>query len=91
MRHCPERCAPTFVFVKNSPVAAGQDTPDPYAAWCRCGTSLADGTHRRCVGDAALNHSGRVEVRANLLLSRLRAIQLMGTLDGELRPLSVAR
>ncbi len=37
-----------------------------------------------------MHHSARVEVRASLLLSRMRAIHLMGTLDGELRPLSAA-
>jgi hypothetical protein len=73
--------------VKNSPVASGQDAADAYAAWCRCGAPLADGEHRVCTGAAALEHSARVEVRADLLLSRLRAIHLMGTMNGELQPL----
>jgi hypothetical protein len=77
--------------VKNSPVASGQDTTDPYAAWCRCGTPLADGEHRLCTGESALLHSARVEARAELLLSRMRAIQLMGTMNGGLRPLYSAR
>lgn len=81
---------PTFVLVKNSPVASGQDTTDPYAVWCRCGTPLTDGAQRLCVGQAAVHHSARVEMRANLLLSRMRAIQLMGTMNGGLRPLSAA-
>ena len=41
-----------------------------------------------CAGEAALHHSARVEDHANQLLNRLHAIILMGTLDGELRPLS---
>jgi hypothetical protein len=45
--------------------------------------------HRTCTGDGAIQHSARVEDNANQLLARLRAIVLMGTLDGELRPLSV--
>ena len=77
--------------MENPSVASDRNTTDPYAAWCRCGTSLSDGTHRMCTGAAAVHHSARVEVRATLLLSRLRAIHLMGTLDGELQPLSAAR
>jgi hypothetical protein len=79
------------VLVKNPRVASDRTTTDAYAARCHCGTSLAEGTHRVCVGDAASHHSARVEVRANLLLSRLRAIHLMGTINGELQPLSTAR
>ncbi len=81
---------PTFVLVKNSPVTSGQDTTDPYAAWCQCGTPLADGEHRMCTGEAAVLHSARVEARADLLLNRMRAIQLMGTMNGALRPLSAS-
>jgi hypothetical protein len=77
--------------VKNSPVASDRDTADAYAAWCHCGTPLAEGVHRLCSGEAAVHHSARVEVRADLLLSRLRAIHLLGTMNGELRPLSAAR
>ncbi len=90
MRQCLQRRAPTFVLVKNSPVASGQDSADAYAAWCRCGTPLADGEHRMCAGESAVLHSARVEARAELLLSRMRAIQLMGTMNGALRPLSAA-
>ena len=43
-----------------------------------------------CVGESAVLHSARVEARADLLLSRMRAIQLMGTMYGDLRPLSAA-
>ena len=68
-------------------------TPDRTAgahlALCVCGTSLDEGVHRTCTGAAAVQHSARVEDNANQLLNRLRAIVLMGTLDGELRPLSV--
>ncbi|NYG05753.1 hypothetical protein BJ986_000240 [Phycicoccus badiiscoriae] len=73
--------------MKNSPAASGHDTADAHAAWCRCGASRAESVHRLCTGAAALQHSARVEVRAELLLSRLRAIQLMGTMNGELRAL----
>jgi hypothetical protein len=48
---------------------------------------VAAGAHRLCTGAAAVHHSARVEVRADLLLSRLRAIHLMGTMNGELQPL----
>jgi hypothetical protein len=79
------RCVP-------NPPTNGPETPgDLYAAWCRCGTPLAEGEHRVCAGEAAHHHSVRVEVRADLLLSRLRAIHLMGTMNGELRPLSSMR
>jgi hypothetical protein len=50
-----------------------------------------EGVHRTCTGDAAVQHSARVGANANQLLNRLHAIVLMGTLDGELRPLSVGR
>ena len=76
--------------MKNHRVASDRTAIDAYAARCCCGTSLPEGVHRACVGDAAIHHSVRVEVRANLLLSRLRAIHLMGTIDGELQPLSTA-
>ena len=56
---------------------------------CDCGTPLAAGEHRFCTGDAAVHHSARVEDNANQLLSRLRAIVLMGTLVSEPKPLSV--
>ena len=65
-------------------------SPDrTHLATCECGTSLAEGVHRRCTGEAAFQHSARVQDQADQLLSRLRAIVLLGTLDGELRPLSV--
>lgn len=65
-------------------------TPGPtHLASCECGTPLAEGARRMCTGDAALHHSARVEEQADQLVSRLRTIVLMGTLDGELRPLSV--
>ena len=65
-------------------------TPDrTHLTTCECGTPLAEGAHRTCTGDAAVHHSARVEEQADQLLNRLRAIVLMGTLDGELRPLSV--
>jgi hypothetical protein len=73
--------------VENPLVVPDRTTTDAYAGSCRCGTPLADGTHRVCAGDAGRHHSARVEDRANQLLSRLRAIHLMGTINGELRPL----
>lgn len=76
--------------MENPPVASDRTATDAYAGRCHCGTALADGEHRLCTGDAALHHSARVEVRADLLLSRMRAIHLMGTMNGELRPLSAA-
>lgn len=57
-------------------------------ATCVCGGHRASGEHRSCSGAAAVHHSARVSNQADQLLSRLRAIVLMGTLDGELRPLS---
>jgi hypothetical protein len=80
----------TSLLVESLPVASDRRALAPYAAWCHCGASLAEGVHRVCVGAAAVLHSARVEVQSTLLLSRLRAIHLMGTLDGELRPLSAA-
>lgn len=63
-------------------------TDRTHVATCACGTSLAQGSHRMCAGEAALHHSARVADHANQLLNRMHAIILMGTLDGELRPLS---
>ncbi|WP_457253091.1 hypothetical protein [Pedococcus sp. P5_B7] len=73
----------------DSPLITPDRTHGAQLARCVCGTSLDEGVHRTCTGDAAVQHSARVEDNANLLLNRLRAIVLMGTLDGELRPLSV--
>ena len=73
----------------DSPLVTPDRQHGAHVATCECGTSLADGVNRTCTGDAATHHSARVEDQANQLLNRLRAIVLMGTLDGELRPLSV--
>jgi hypothetical protein len=77
--------------VNTSPVAPDHDATASYAARCRCGGPVADDAHRLCVGEAAVHHSARVGVRADLLLSRMRAIHLMGTMNGPLQPLSAAR
>ena len=77
--------------VPNPPTNVPETPGDLYAAWCHCGSPRAEGEHRVCTGDAADHHSARVAVRADLLLSRLRAIHLMGTMNGELRPLSNMR
>ena len=77
-----------MLFV-DSPLITPDRTSGAHLAMCVCGTSLVEGVHRTCTGAAATQHSARVEDNANQLLSRLRAIVLMGTLDGELRPLSV--
>ncbi len=77
------------MHVVDLPLVTSDRTQREHLASCRCGTSLAEGVHRTCTGDAALQHSARVEDHANQLLNRLRAIVLMGTLDGELTPLSV--
>ena len=77
-----------MLFV-DSPLVTPDRTHGAHVAMCACGTPLAEGVHRTCTGDAAIQHSARVEDNANQLLNRLRAIVLMGTLDGELRPLSV--
>jgi hypothetical protein len=76
------------VLLVDSPLVTPDRTYSAQLAICDCGTSLSEGAHRLCAGDAAVHHSARVEDNANQLLSRLRAIVLMGTLDGELRPLS---
>ncbi|WP_344131843.1 hypothetical protein [Pedococcus bigeumensis] len=73
----------------DSPLVTPDRTHGAQLPMCACGTSLTQGVHRTCTGDAAIQHSARVEDNANQLLARLRAIVLMGTLDGELRPLSV--
>ena len=73
----------------DSPLVTPDRTHGAQLRMCACGTSLAQGVHRTCTGDAAIQHSAHVEDNANQLLARLRAIVLMGTLDGELRPLSV--
>lgn len=73
----------------DSPLVTPDRAHGAHLAMCECGTSLAEGVHRTCTGDASAQHSARVEDNANQLLNRLRAIVLMGTLDGELRPLSI--
>jgi hypothetical protein len=77
------------VHVVDTPLVTPDRTPRAHLTLCECGTSLPEGAHRLCTGDAAVHHSARVEERATELLSRLHAIVLLGTLDGELRPLSV--
>lgn len=74
--------------VVDSPLVTPDRTHGAHLAMCVCGTSVDEGAHRTCTGKAAAHHSARVEDNANQLLSRLRAIVLMGTLDGELKPLS---
>lgn len=71
------------------PLVTPELTHGANLATCVCGTTLARGVHRTCTGEAAAHHSVRVEENANQLLNRLRAVVLMGTLDGELKPLSV--
>jgi hypothetical protein len=83
------RGAAHIVPLVDSPLVTPDRTRLAQLATCECGTSLPDGTDRLCTGDAAFHHSARVEDQANQLLNRLRAVVLMGTLDGELRPLSV--
>ena len=77
------------VQVVDTPLVIPDRAPRAHLSPCECGTSLLEGEQRLCTGDAAVSHSARVEERANELLSRLRAIVLLGSLDGELRPLSV--
>ena len=77
------------VLLVDSNLVTPDRTAGAHLFRCVCGTSLDEGVHRTCTGDAAVQHSARVEDNANQLLNRLRAIVLMGTLDGELRPLSV--
>ena len=77
------------MLLVDSPLVTPDRQHGTHLATCGCGTSLADGVRRTCTGDAAVHHSVRVEDQANQLLNRLRAIVLMGTLDGELRPLSI--
>lgn len=72
----------------DSPLITPDRTHRADPAACVCGSSLAEGVQRTCTGDAASHHSERVEHRANQLLHRLQAVVLMGTLDGELKPLS---
>ena len=88
MRGLMREAAPSVPLV-DSPLVTPDRTRLAQLATCECGTSLPDGTDRLCTGDAAFHHSARVEDQANQLLNRLRAVVLMGTLDGELRPLSV--
>jgi hypothetical protein len=73
----------------DSPLVTPDRTRLAHLATCECGTSLPEGTDRLCSGDAAFHHSARVEHQASQLLNRLRAVIQMGTLDGELRPLSI--
>ena len=79
------------MLLVDSPLVTPDRTTSAHASRCHCGTTLPEHTSRRCVGPAAVQHSVRVEEQANQLLNRLRAVVLMGTLDGELKPLTVAR
>ncbi|WP_157692872.1 hypothetical protein [Pedococcus dokdonensis] len=72
----------------DSPLITPDSAQRTDLATCACGGPRARGEHRMCAGAAAVHHSVRVTEQADQLLNRLRAIVLMGTLDGELRPLS---
>lgn len=93
VRAVPWRIA--FPLVDTLPLGSDPDSqpvsdPTPHDARCRCGESLpADEPSRQCVESAAaLEHTDRVAFRAGLLMSRLLAVRTLGTLTGDLRPLT---
>ena len=88
MRTPSRRPAHSVLFV-DTPLVTPDRAERVHLASCDCGTFLPEGTDRLCTGVAAFHHSARVEDQANRLLNRLRAVVLMGTLDGELKPLYV--
>lgn len=62
---------------------------EPPTAWCRCGATLPAGAPPHvCAGAEALDHTRRVSARAQLLIARVEAVRALGTLTGDLRPLS---